>query len=78
MVEDNDLNQEIASEMLKMLGVTVELAENGKVALERFMESPPGYYDLIFMDMQMPVMDGCTSTRKIRAIEEMMPNAFRL
>lgn len=69
LVEDNDLNQEIASEMLKMLGVTVELAENGKVALERFMESPPGYYDLIFMDMQMPVMDGCTSTRKIRAIE---------
>ncbi|WP_321006847.1 response regulator [Hungatella sp.] len=69
LVEDNDLNQEIASEMLETLGITVEVAGNGKAALERFMESPPGYYDLIFMDMQMPVMDGCTSTRKIRAIE---------
>ena len=52
-----------------MMGVTVDIAENGKAALEQFQESPLGYYDLIFMDMQMPIMDGCTSTKAVRALE---------
>lgn len=69
LVEDNALNQEIAAELLRMMGVTVDIADNGKTALEQFRESAPGYYDLIFMDMQMPVMDGCTSTKAIRALE---------
>ena len=69
LVEDNALNQEIAAELLRMMGVTVDIAENGKAALEQFQESALGYYDLIFMDMQMPIMDGCTSTKAIRALE---------
>lgn len=69
LVEDNALNQEIAAELLGMMGVTVEIAENGKTALDQFKESPLGYYDLIFMDMQMPIMDGCTSTKAIRALD---------
>lgn len=69
LVEDNVLNQEIAAELLGMMGVTVEIAENGKTALDQFNESPLGYYDLIFMDMQMPIMDGCTSTKAIRALD---------
>ncbi|WP_164516815.1 response regulator [Clostridium transplantifaecale] len=68
LVEDNVLNQEIAAELLRMMGVMVDIADNGKAALEQIQESPPGYYDLIFMDMQMPVMDGCTSTKAIRAL----------
>lgn len=68
LVEDNALNQEIAAELLRMMGVSVDIADNGKMALEQFQESPPGCYDLIFMDMQMPVMDGCASTKAIRAL----------
>lgn len=68
LAEDNKLNQEIAVEILSSVGITVETAENGKVAAGMVAGSPEGYYDLIFMDMQMPVMDGCTATKKIRAL----------
>ena len=66
VVEDNELNQEIAKEMLEMVGVNVEIASNGKEALEMFSDSPEGKYDLIFMDIQMPVMNGYEATLEIR------------
>ena len=68
LAEDNDLNREIAVELLKMQGIFVEAAENGKQALEMFEASKPGYYQAILMDIQMPVMDGYESTAKIRAM----------
>ncbi|MFZ5484782.1 MAG: response regulator [Pseudomonadota bacterium] len=64
LVEDNDLNQMIAEELLKDEGFIVDLAKNGEQALARLSETD---YDLVLMDMQMPVMDGITATRKIRA-----------
>ncbi len=58
LVEDNELNREIGVEILQMTGAEVETAENGKIAVEKVEASPKGSYDLIFMDIQMPVMNG--------------------
>ena len=66
LVEDNELNRQIASEMLKLLGVRVEMAENGREAVEAVCSHPALYYDAVFMDVQMPVMNGYEATREIR------------
>ena len=68
LAEDNELNREIAVELLSSTGVTVDTAENGKKAVDMMKASEEGTYDLIFMDMQMPVMDGCAATVCIRAL----------
>ena len=66
LVEDNALNAEIATELLETVGLRVEWAENGKVGIQRYEASAPDEYFAVFMDMQMPVMDGVTATRLIR------------
>ena len=70
LVEDNELNREIALEILREYGFQVDTAENGAVAVEKVRTSGPGRYDLVLMDVQMPVMDGYTATRQIRALED--------
>ena len=70
LVEDNELNREIALEILREYGFQVDTAENGAVAVEKVRTSAPGRYDLVLMDVQMPIMDGYTATRQIRALED--------
>ena len=70
LVEDNELNREIAQEILREYGFRVDTAENGAVAVEKVSTAAPGSYDLVLMDVQMPVMDGYTATRQIRALED--------
>lgn len=68
VAEDNDLNWEILHELLSDIGMELEWAENGQICLEKFQESEPGYYDVILMDLRMPIMNGYEATRSIRAL----------
>ena len=87
MVEDNELNVEIAEFMLTENGAKVETVKNGLEAVQHFEASEPGTYDVILMDVMMPVMDGLTATKTIRSLERqdaktipiiaMTANAFR-
>lgn len=69
LVEDNELNQEIAATILEDAGFTTEIANNGKVAVEMLESAAPGYYQVVLMDIQMPVMDGYEATKAIRRLE---------
>lgn len=76
LAEDNEINREIAVELLGMLGVTADCAQNGQEAVERFAASAPGTYGAILMDIQMPVMDGYSAAKAIRASSH--PEAARI
>ncbi len=69
LAEDNELNWEVASELLSVLGMEIDWVENGQICVTKFREAPVGYYDAILMDVRMPVMDGYEATRAIRGLE---------
>ena len=70
LVEDNELNREIAEAILSEVGIQVESVVNGQEAVNRMADAKPGEFDLVLMDIQMPVMDGYTATTKIRELED--------
>ena len=69
-MEDNELNREIAVEILEEVGFTVDTAEDGTVAVEKMSAAQPGQYDAILMDIQMPILNGYDATRRIRALPD--------
>ena len=69
MAEDNELNWEIANELLKELGLELDWAENGQICVDKFKESPVGYYDIVLMDIRMPVKNGYEAADTIRSMD---------
>ena len=69
LAEDNEINWEVASELLSSLGLELDWAENGRVCLEKFSQSPVGYYDAVLMDIRMPIMNGYEATVAIRGLD---------
>ena len=69
VAEDNELNWEVASELLSDLGAELDWAEDGKICLDKFSNSPEGYYDAILMDLRMPNMTGYEAAEAIRALD---------
>ena len=69
LVEDNELNQEIAVEILKESGFILDVADNGAAAVEKMKAAKPGQYDLVLMDIQMPIMNGYEAVKHIRALK---------
>lgn len=70
LVEDNELNLEIAKSLLEMLGLVIDTAENGQIAVEKIQEAEKGFYQGVLMDIRMPVLDGLNATRAIRALPQ--------
>ena len=70
LVEDNELNQEIAVEILQETGFVMDVADDGAVAVEKLKGAEPGQYDLILMDIQMPILNGYEATKQIRALNQ--------
>ena len=70
LVEDNRLNQEIAAEILRQVGIKVDIAGDGEIAVEKVKEAVAGQYDMILMDILMPRMNGYEATRQIRALDD--------
>lgn len=70
LVEDNRLNQEIAAEILRQVGIKVDIAGDGEIAVEKVKEAAAGQYDMILMDILMPRMNGYEATRQIRALDD--------
>ncbi|WP_460534038.1 two-component regulator propeller domain-containing protein [Chitinimonas naiadis] len=71
LAEDNSINQQIATELLGMMGITVDIAENGQEAVEKVLASAPGHYAMVLMDLEMPLMDGHSATLAIRQHTEL-------
>ena len=68
LAEDNELNAEIAKELLEMTGISVDIVSDGTEAVDQMLQCPDGYYDIVFMDIQMPKMNGYDAVRAIRSM----------